>query len=86
MGSRFEDRLNTIKLILKTLEGSPSRWTPLLQKAMTSSTLWITMTCLEWLLAEGYVERPRRGLYVLTEKGGQLLGALSQASESPRLT
>ena len=74
--SRFEDRLETIKLILSVLEESPSRWTPLVRMMMASSTPWITQTCIEWLLSEGYIERPSRGQYRLTESGRQLLKVL----------
>jgi DNA-binding HxlR family transcriptional regulator len=73
---RFKDRLETIKLILSALEESPNRWTPLVRRMMASSTPWVTQSCLRWLLAEGYVERPSRGLYRLTEKGRQLLAVL----------
>ena len=70
---RFQERLETIRLILSALEDSPSRWTPLVRRMMASSTPWVTQSCVEWLLAEGYVERPSQGLYRLTEKGRQML-------------
>jgi len=53
MASRFNGRLRTIKQILAALEASPSRWTPLVRTVMASSTPWVTLTCLRWLLAEG---------------------------------
>jgi len=75
MADRFDERLATIRLILAALERSPSQWTPLVRKVMVSSTPWLTQTCLEWLLSNGYLERPRRGQYGLTDKGLELLGA-----------
>jgi len=33
-------------------------------------------TALEWLLKHGYIERPERGLYRITEKGLRFLETL----------
>ena len=74
---RFKKRMATIKVILMTLEDSPYHWTPLMKKVLKSSTPWIAQSTLDWLRREGYIERPSRGHYFLTEKGELLLETLS---------
>ena len=74
---RFKKRLATIETILKCLSGEPCRWTPLMRKVLVTSTPWVAQSTLDWLLRDGYVERPIRGLYRLTEKGKLLLNVLS---------
>ncbi len=73
---RFKKRLATIKTILKCLNGEPCRWTPLMRKVLVTSTPWVAQSTLDWLRRDGYIERPCRGLYRLTEKGEHMLNAL----------
>ncbi|MFH2111051.1 MAG: hypothetical protein ABIJ47_07310 [Candidatus Bathyarchaeota archaeon] len=79
MAKRFDERLETIRLILVELEHSPIRWTLLAKKVTGSSTPWLIQSVLNWLLSNGYVERPSRGLYRLTDRGQQLLKVLKQS-------
>ena len=73
---RFKARLATVKSILGCLSAEPCRWTPLMRRVLMGSTPWVAQSTLDWLHKEGYVERPSRGLYRLTEKGKLLLDAL----------
>jgi predicted transcriptional regulator len=41
-----------------------------------SPTLWNVQSILRWLLDHGYLERPERGLYRITEKGLEFLRTL----------
>jgi predicted transcriptional regulator len=76
---RFRDRLKTTRIILEALAGGPMRWTPLTKLTLArSSTPWKSQTTLEWLVKEGYVERPTRGVYEITKKGLLFLKALPQ--------
>jgi predicted transcriptional regulator len=73
---RFAACLGTVAAILGALEQGPMRWTPLTRMVVQSSTPWRVQAVLEWLLEEGYLDRPTRGLYGITERGGLLLAAL----------
>jgi len=73
---RFDDRLRTARTILEVLARGPMRWTPLTKLVLRSSTPWKAQATLEWLLREGYVERPSRGVYEITDKGLKFLEAL----------
>ena len=73
---RFKARMATVKSILECLSAEPCRWTPLMKKVLETSTPWVAQSTLDWLLREGYIERPSRGLYRLTEKGKLLLDVL----------
>lgn len=73
---RFKARLTTAKSILKCLGTEPCRWTPLMKGVLKTSTPWVAQSTLDWLRVEGFIERPCRGLYRLTEKGRTLLDAL----------
>jgi len=53
------------------------RWTPLVKATIEKSpSPWKVQTILEWLLQHGYIERPERGLYRITDKGIQFLKTL----------
>jgi len=73
---RFKACLATVAAILGALESGPMRWTPLTRIVVQSSTPWRAQAVLEWLLGEGYLDRPARGVYRITERGGLLLSAL----------
>jgi len=72
----FNQRLETAKQILQQLEKQPTQWTPLVKQTLQHSTLWITQSTLSWLRQEGYITRPKRGLYKITEKGETFLKAI----------
>lgn len=76
MSARIDDRLNVARTILDILERKPTRWTPLTRLALKHTTPWKAQAALEWLLREGYVERPSRGVYRITERGTSLLRVL----------
>ena len=79
MMDRFKDRLKTARTILEALAKGHLRWTPLTKLTLArSSTPWKAQTTLEWLLTEGYIERPTRGVYYITERGLLFLKALPQ--------
>lgn len=73
---RFKARMATVKSILECLSEGPCRWTPLMKSVLKDSTPWVAQSTLDWLLREGYIERPIRGLYRLTEKGKLLYDVL----------
>jgi len=47
-----------------------------MRKTLRTSTPWVVQSTLYWLLREGYIERPDRGLYRITEKGKIFLDVL----------
>ncbi|MBC8223599.1 hypothetical protein H8E65_03350 [Candidatus Bathyarchaeota archaeon] len=76
MSARIDDRLDVARTILDALEREPARWTPLTRLALKHTTPWKAQAALEWLLRKGYVERPLRGVYEITERGTHLLRVL----------
>ncbi len=82
--SRLDESLRTARLILEELAEAPSHWTPLVTAAHQESTPWRVHTMIYWLLGLGYVDRPTRGVYAITVKGRQLLGALDEPRFEPR--
>jgi predicted transcriptional regulator len=75
----LNDRLGTARVVLEAVMREPMRWTPLTKLILQSSTPWKAQATLEWLLKEGYLERPSRGIYRITEMGALLLKALPMA-------
>ena len=72
--SGFDLNLKCAKIILRRLEHEEERWTPLMKAVLKDSpTPWRAQSILTWLLKQGYVERPRRGVYHITDKGRKLL-------------
>ena len=78
MTKRFDDRLRVTRIILKALTKSSLNWTPLTKLILKWSTPWKAQSTLEWLVREGYIERPERGVYKITEKGKRFLEVISQ--------
>ena len=76
MTKRLNERLETARVVLVTLSRGPIHWTPLMKLILMKSTPWKAQAILEWLLKEGYIERPARGVYQITERGQLLLKAL----------
>jgi len=73
----FEERLRIAGVVLKHLRGTPKRYTELLKLTLSdSATPGSFRSAIKWLLENGYVERPQRGTYQITEKGRAFLSAL----------
>ena len=73
---RFDDRLRVARIVLNALAKGSMNWTPLMKLILKWSTPWKAQSTLYWLAKEGYIERPERGVYVITEKGRQFLEAM----------
>ena len=72
--SGFDLNLKCAKIILRRLAHDEERWTPLMKAVLKDSpTPWRAQSILTWLLSHGYVERPHRGVYSITNKGRKLL-------------
>jgi len=79
---RLDEQLRVARIILRVLRDGPLRWTPLMKAALRESpTPWKARSTLEWLLRHGYIERPQRGLYRITDGGRVLLDGLPQPTE-----
>jgi predicted transcriptional regulator len=77
MTERLDEKLRAAKIVLEKLKYGPTRWTPLVKTVINESpSPWKAQTILEWLLKHGYIERPERGVYNITEKGRNLLKSL----------
>ena len=76
MTRRFDEKLKVARIILETLAVGPMNWTPLTRLILRRSTPWKSQSTLDWLLREGYVERPQRGVYAITERGRRFLEAM----------
>jgi len=74
---RLNEKLKVARIVLENLRDGPMRWTPLIKSIVQEShSPWKAQTILEWLLRQGYIERPERGLYFITEKGQRFLETL----------
>jgi len=70
-------RIHTAKVILERLIEKPQRWTELEKATVKASPTFSSFrSTLEWLLRNGYVQRPSRGVYDITDKGRIFLRAL----------
>ena len=77
MTERLDEKLRVARSILLKLRDEPMRWTPLTTAVLQESpSPWKAQTIIGWLLKHGYVERPERGIYSITEKGLQFLETL----------
>jgi predicted transcriptional regulator len=77
MTERLDEKLRAAKIVLEKLKYGPIRWTPLVKTVISESpSPWKAQTILEWLLKHGYIERPERGMYAITEKGKALLKSI----------
>ena len=76
--SLLEEKLKLAKIVLSKLEDGPKRWTELLKLTLAEcGTPHKFQSILDFLLEKGYVDRPERGLYRITDKGRQFLQALN---------
>lgn len=80
MTKRFDEKLRLTSIILKTLTKGPMNWTPLIKLILKGSTPWKAQSTLEWFVRKGYIERPERGIYIITEKGRRFLEIIPQNS------
>ncbi|MFW6109787.1 MAG: winged helix-turn-helix domain-containing protein [archaeon] len=70
-------RIETAKQILIILQEEPTRWTPIIMATIQNFTPWMVYSTLKWLEKRGYIVKPERGLYQITEKGKNLLNAIT---------
>jgi DNA-binding PadR family transcriptional regulator len=73
----LDKRIETAKQILIILQEEPTRWTPIIMATIQSFTPWMVYSTLKWLEKRGYIVKPERGLYKITEKGKNLLNAIT---------
>jgi len=77
LAKRLNDKLRVARIVLEKLKNGPMRWTALTKAVLLESpTPWKVRSVLKWLLKHGYVDRPERGLYCITDKGLQFLETL----------
>jgi len=70
---RLDEKLSMARIVLDRLKDGPMRWTPLTKTVVKKSpSPWEAHVIIKWLLENGYIERPERGLYAITEKGRAL--------------
>ena len=74
MTKRLDEKLKLARIVLDRLKDGPMRWTPLTKIVVKKSpSPWEAQVIIRWLLENGYIERPERGVYSITEKGRALL-------------
>jgi predicted transcriptional regulator len=73
---RLNESLQTAAMLLNTLKRGEMRWTQLVKAGYRSSTPWRVHHLIYWLVEQGAIKRPDRGVYTLTEEGETLLEAL----------
>jgi predicted transcriptional regulator len=73
---RLNESLQTMTTLLDALKRGEMRWTQLVKTGYRSSTPWRVHHLIYWLVEQGAVARPERGIYTLTEEGQALLQAL----------
>jgi len=61
--------------VIQKLKVDAMRWMPLVESILQESR-WKAQTIIEWLSKHGYIERPERVLYCITEKGLRFLETL----------
>jgi len=80
MSKRGRDQLEVAGIILDELSKGPMRRTPLMKEVLKRSPSPSSFNhILEWLLEDGYIERPERGLYQISERGLLLLKAVKKS-------
>jgi predicted transcriptional regulator len=74
---RLDEKLRIARMMLERLSEGPMRWTPLLKMVVKESpSPWKAQVIIKWLLSNGYISRPERGVYQITENGRELLRAI----------
>ena len=74
---RLDENLRIAEIMLEMLEKGPMRWTLLMKMVVKESpSPWKVQVTITWFLDNGYIERPERGVYSITEKGRALLKSI----------
>ena len=74
---RLDEKLRIAGIMLEKLIEGPMRWTQLMKMVVKESpSPWKAQVIIKWLLSNGYISRPERGVYQITEKGLKLLSAM----------
>jgi predicted transcriptional regulator len=74
---RLDEKLRIARIMLEKLSEGPIRWTPLMKMVVKESpSPWKAQVIIKWLLSNGYISRPERGVYQITEKGYKFLKAI----------
>ena len=74
---RLDEKLKIARIMLEMLSEGSMRWTPLLKMVVKESpSPWKAQVIIKWLLSNGYISRPERGVYQITEKGYKFLNAM----------
>jgi len=74
---RLDEKLDMARIVLDRLKDGPMRWTSLTKTVVKKSpSPWEAQVIIRWLLDNGYIERPERGVYSITEKGRALLKSI----------
>ena len=74
---RLDEKLRIARITLEKLCEGHLRWTPLLKMVVKESpSPWKAQVIIKWLLSNGYISRPERGVYQITEKGHKFLEAM----------
>jgi len=77
MTERLDEKLSMARIVLDRLKDGPMRWTPLTKIVVKKSpSPWEAQVMIRWLLKNGYIERPERGMYAITEKGKKFLKSI----------
>lgn len=77
MTERLDKKLSMARIVLDKLTDSPMRWTQLIKIVVKKSLFpWEAQVIVRWLLEKGYIERPERGVYSITEKERVLLKSI----------
>jgi len=77
MSKRLDEKLGVTRIILERLSEGEMRWSSLFKATLRESpSPYQTQTAIDWLLRRGYIERPSRGIYRITEKGRLFLKSL----------
>ena len=70
MSKTVDETHRVAKIILEQLKEKPRRWTELEKLTTKSSpTYGRFQTTLKWLQQNGYVNKPEKGLYEISNKG-----------------
>jgi len=73
----LDKKLRIARIALDRLQEGPMRWTQLTKIVVKESpSPWKAQVIIKWLLENGYVERPEKGVYNITEKGRTLLKSI----------
>ena len=73
---RLDESLQTITVLLDALRRDELRWTQLVKIGYRAATPWRVHHLICWLVEQGAVRHPYRGVYALTNEGRTLLNAL----------